>query len=120
MDANPETICTVIYCTAGDPPQEARATLGGGSPKRRRIWSPRSRVRSALTNPAVGLISPPRQRIESIVGTGKALLTPEHHGARAMAGLRKRILVRFLCLAACINLNHRLGRPSRAVVDYCA
>jgi len=30
------------------------------------------------------------------------------------------VLSRFLCLAACISLNHRLGRPSRALVDYCA
>jgi hypothetical protein len=35
-------------------------------------------------------------------------------------GLRERILQRFLCLAPCISLNHRLARPSRALVDYCA
>ena len=61
-----------------------------------------------------------RQRIESIFWTCKDLLTLERHGARTMAGLRERILSRFLCLAACISLNHRLGRPSRALVDYCA
>jgi hypothetical protein len=61
-----------------------------------------------------------RQRIESIFWTCKDLLTLERHGARTMAGLRERILARFLCLAACISLNHRLGRPSRALVDYCA
>ena len=36
-----------------------------------------------------------------------------------MAGLRERLLSRLLCLAACISLNQRLGRPSRALVDYC-
>jgi transposase len=61
-----------------------------------------------------------RQRIESIFWTAKDPLTLERHGARTMAGLRERVLVRFLCLAACISLNHRLGRPSRALVDYCA
>ena len=61
-----------------------------------------------------------RQRIESIFWTCKDLLTLERHGARTLAGLRERILARFLCLAACISLNHRLGRPSRALVDYCA
>jgi hypothetical protein len=61
-----------------------------------------------------------RQRIESIFWTCKDLLTLERHGARTLAGLRERILVRFLCLAACISLNHRLGRPSRSLVDYCA
>ena len=65
-------------------------------------------------------LAPIRQRIESIFWTCKDLLTLERHGARTMAGLRERILGRFLCLAACISLNHRLGRPSRALVDYCA
>jgi len=61
-----------------------------------------------------------RQRIESIFWTCKDLLTLERHGARTLAGLRERVLQRFCCLAACISLNHRLGRPSRALVDYCA
>jgi hypothetical protein len=65
-------------------------------------------------------LAPIRQRIESIFWTCKDLLTLERHGARTLAGLRERILTRFLCLAACISLNHRLGRPSRALVDYCA
>ena len=65
-------------------------------------------------------LAPIRQRIESIFWTCKDLLTLERHGARTLAGLRERILARFLCLAACISLNHRLGRPSRALVAYCA
>jgi transposase len=65
-------------------------------------------------------LAPIRQRIESIFWTCKDLLTLERHGARTMAGLRERVLARFLCLAVCIWLNHRLGRPSRALVDYCA
>jgi hypothetical protein len=65
-------------------------------------------------------LAPIRQRIESIFWTCKDLLTLERHGARTMAGLRERILQRFLCLAACVSLNHQLGRPSRALVDYVA
>src|SRR5665811_591623 len=65
-------------------------------------------------------LAPIRQRIESIFWTAKDLLTLERHGARTMAGLRERFLARFLCLTACISLNHRLGRSSRALVDYCA
>ena len=65
-------------------------------------------------------LAPIRQRIESIFWTCKDLLTLERHGARTLAGLCERILTRFLCLAACISLNHRLGRPSRSLVDYCA
>lgn len=65
-------------------------------------------------------LAPIRQRIESIFWTCKDLLTLERHGARTLAGLRERILQRFLCLAACITLNHQLGRPSRALVDYVA
>jgi hypothetical protein len=65
-------------------------------------------------------LAPIRQRIESIFWSLKDTLTLERHGARTLAGLRERVLQRFLCLAACISLNHRLGRPSRALVDYCA
>jgi len=71
--------------------------------------------------PGRGLhLAPIRQRIESIFWTCKDLLTLERHGARTLPGIRERILQRFLCLAACIVLNHQLGRPSRALVDYVA
>ncbi len=65
-------------------------------------------------------LAPIRQRIESIFWTCKDTLTLERHGARTLAGLRERILQRLLTLAAAITLNHQLGRPSRALVDYCA
>jgi len=65
-------------------------------------------------------LAPIRQRIESIIWSLKGTLGLERHGARTLAGLRERILSRPLCLAACIWLNHRLGRPSRALVSYCA
>jgi hypothetical protein len=45
-----------------------------------------------------------------------AIFAPD--GTRTLAGLRGRILARFCCLAAAITLNHQLGRPSRAVVNY--
>ena len=65
-------------------------------------------------------LAPIRQCIESIFWTCKDLLTLERHGARTLPGIRERILQRFLCLAAAIVLNHQLGRPSRALVDYAA
>src|SRR5579871_1894378 len=65
-------------------------------------------------------LAPIRQRIESIFWTLKDLLTLERHGGRTLQGIRERILQRFLCLTACIVLNHQLGRPSRALVDYVA
>jgi DDE family transposase len=71
--------------------------------------------------PANGLhLAPIRQRIESIFWTCKDILTLERHGARTLTNLRVRVAQRFLALAACIALNHRLGRPSRALVDYVA
>ena len=71
--------------------------------------------------PGRGLhLAPIRQRIESIFWTCKDLLTLERHGARTLAGLRERIAQRFLCLAACVWLNHQLGRPSRSLVAYVA
>ena len=64
-------------------------------------------------------LAPIRQRIESIFWSCKGTLTLERHGARTLAGLRERILQRLLTLAAAVSLNHQLGRPSRALVDYC-
>jgi hypothetical protein len=61
-----------------------------------------------------------RQRIESIFFTLKDLLGLERHGARTLHNLHARIALRLLALAACISLNHRLGRPSRAIADYTA
>ena len=65
-------------------------------------------------------LAPIRQRIESIFQTCKDLLTLERHGARTLHGLRTRICSRFLALAAAISLNHRLGRPARALVNFTA
>ena len=65
-------------------------------------------------------LAPIRQRVESIFWTMKDILTLERHGARTLPGLRERMLARFLTLAACVTLNHQLGRPSRALVDYIA
>jgi Transposase DDE domain len=71
--------------------------------------------------PGRGLhLAPIRQRIESIYWTAKDILTLERHGARTLKGLRARIASRFLALAAAISLNHQLGRPPRALVDYIA
>ncbi|MBA3263377.1 MAG: IS982 family transposase [Thermoleophilaceae bacterium] len=61
-----------------------------------------------------------RQRIESVFWTCKDLLTLERHGARTVDNLRVRIAQRLLALAACISLNHQLGRPSRSLVAYVA
>ncbi len=65
-------------------------------------------------------LAPIRQRIESIFQTCKDVLTLERHGARTLHGLRTSINTRFLALAAAIALNHRIGRPSRALLDYIA
>ena len=65
-------------------------------------------------------LAPIRQRIESIFWTCKDILTLERHGARTLHNLRARIAQRFLALAAAVSLNHQLGRPSRALVDYVA
>jgi DDE family transposase len=65
-------------------------------------------------------LAPIRQRIESVFWTCKDLLSLERHGARTPRNLFARIAVRLLALAACISLNHQLGRPSRAIADYTA
>jgi len=65
-------------------------------------------------------LAPIRQRIESVFYTCKDLLSLERHGARTPRNLFARIAVRLLALAACISLNHQLGRPSRAIANYTA
>jgi hypothetical protein len=65
-------------------------------------------------------LAPIRQRIESIFWTAKDILTLERHGARTLTNLRVRLCARFAALAAAVMLNHQLGRPSRALVDYTA
>lgn len=65
-------------------------------------------------------LAPIRQRVESIFWTCKDILCLERHGARTLENLRARIAQRLLTLAAAIALNHQLGRPSRALVNYCA
>jgi hypothetical protein len=64
------------------------------------------------------VISGLRQRVESIIQSTKGTLGLERHGARTLHNLRVRICVRLLALAACITLNHQLGRPSRNLVPY--
>ena len=65
-------------------------------------------------------LAPIRQRIESVFFTCKDLFTLERHGARTPRNLFARIALRLLALAACISLNHQLGRPSRAIANYTA
>ena len=73
------------------------------------------------TEPQTGPhLAPIRQRIESVFWTCKDLLSLERHGARSPRNLFARIAVRLLALAACISLNHQLGRPSRAIAAYTA
>ena len=58
------------------------------------------------------------QRIESIFWSCKGLLGLERHGARTLRNLRARIAQRLLALTACVYLNHWLGRPPGAIVDF--
>jgi hypothetical protein len=82
-----------------------------------RVVRPARRNESA--HPHVHL-APIRQRIESVFCTCKDLLSLERHGARTPRNLFARIATRLLALAACVRLNHELGRPSRAIADYTA
>jgi hypothetical protein len=172
MDADLDTLCTYVYCTADDllpePRRNARrrttdaeiitlavaqAIMGIPSDRRFLAKARKSLGRrrggeillgdkgyagkefaAAVEERAATVVrpkrkdepgegphlAPVRQRIESIFWTCKDILTLERHGARTLAGLKERILQRFLCLAACISLNYQLGRPSRSLVNYCS
>jgi hypothetical protein len=89
----------------------AVAELGG------RVVRPRRRDEPAGSRPHLGRI---RQRIESVFQTLKDILALERHGARTPEGLRTRIGVRLLALAASVWLNYQLGRPTRSLVAFVA
>ena len=60
-----------------------------------------------------------RQRVEAIIWTLKSQLGLEHHGGRAPAGLRARIVQRLLALNAAIWFNWQIGAPvQRSLIAY--
>jgi len=91
--------------------ERAVAELGG------HVVRPPRRNEPPGSRPHLGRI---RQRIESVFQTFKDLLSLERHGARTPEGLRARIGVRLLALAACVWLNHHLRRPTRSLVAFVA
>ena len=91
--------------------ERAVAALGG------QVVRPARKDEPAGSRPHLGRI---RQRIESVFQTFKDILCLERHGARTPEGLRTRVGVRILALAASVWLNHQLGRPSRSLVAYVA
>jgi Transposase DDE domain len=97
---------------AGRELADAADTLGITIIRPRRRDEPKTRQRLRL--------STIRQRIESVFWTLKDRLSLEQHGARTLHNLRARIGCRLLCLAACVNLNHQLGRPTRSLASYTA
>ena len=99
-----------------------RATPAASSRARcRRARGHRRAPERAATSPAQGPTWRPSASASSRSSGPARTCSPWSATGRApWPGLRERILQRFLCLAACISLNHQLGRPSRALVDYCA
>ncbi len=91
--------------------ERAVAQIGG------RVVRPRRKDEPEGGRPHLGRI---RQRIESVFQTFKDLLSLERHGARTPEGLRTRVGVRILALAASVWLNHQLGRPTRSLVAFVA
>jgi hypothetical protein len=91
--------------------EAAVAELGG------RVVRPGRKDEPPAARPHLGRI---RQRIESVFQTFKDILCLERHGARTPEGLRTRVGVRILALAASVWLNHQLGRPTRSLVAYVA
>ena len=102
-------VCDKGY--AGRDFEAAVAELGGC------LVRPQRKDEPASGRPRLGRI---RQRIESVFQTFKDILSLERHGARTPEGLRTRVGVRILALAACVWLNHQLGRPSRSLVAFVA
>jgi len=106
---------------AGRPSSAIRAMSGDFEAAVARIGAavvrPARKDEPAGSRPHLGRI---RQRIESVFQTLKDILCLERHGARTPEGLRIRVGVRILALAASVWLNHTLGRPTRSLVAFVA
>ncbi len=103
-----------VVCDKGYAGREFARAVGqiGG-----RVVRPRRLDEPAGSRPHLGRI---RQRIESVVQTFEDILALERHGARTPEGLRARVGVRLLALAASIWLNHHLGRPTPSLLAFAA
>lgn len=100
-----------VICDKGYAGQDFEADVAGMGAK---IIRP-ARKNEPARGPWLSMI---RQRVESIFQTCKDILTLERHGARTLENLRARIAQRLLALAACVYINHWLGRPSRSLVSF--
>jgi Transposase DDE domain len=101
-------------------PRTITTTAGSSTPALRPASEITAQQRRSNSEPHEPHLAPIRQRIESIFWTMKDILTLERHGARTLGNLRARLSARFVALAATVMLNHQLGRPTRALVDYTA
>ena len=111
LHANPIEGATII-CDKGFAGADFEAAVRG---LRALLLRPSRSDEPDRPNPPIGWI---RQRIESIVNSLKDQLLLEHHGGRTPAGLLTRVTARILALCACVNLNQRLGLPSRELTAY--
>ena len=110
LESNP--IAGTIVCDKGFAGADFEAAVGE---LRALLLRPSRSDEPNRPNPPTGWI---RQRIESIVNTLKDQLHLERHGGRTPAGLLARVTARILALCAAINLNQRLGLPSRELTAY--
>ncbi len=111
LEANPIEGATII-CDKGFAGADFEAAVRG---LRALLLRPSRADEPNRTSPPIGWI---RQRIESIVNSLKDQLLLERHGGCTPAGLLARVTARILALCAAINLNQRLGLPSRALATY--
>jgi hypothetical protein len=111
LEANPIAGTTII-CDKGFAGSDFEAAV---RELRAQLLRPSRSDEPDRPQPPIGWV---RQRIESIVNSLKDQLALERHGGRTPQGLLTRITARILSLCAAINLNQRLGRPSRELTAY--
>ena len=120
MDADLNLRLISVYCTADDLLPERPANA-------RRTLSDAEIVTLCVAQVLIGIPSdrrflraahPPAHRVGLLHLQGPALpRTPRSpHAAQPVRTNRDRLLA----LAACISLNHELGRPSRAIANFTA
>lgn len=98
-----------------------RATPGASSPPRSPLWAPRSCDLLGVRSQTTASISRPSASASNRSSARAKTCSRSNATVRATPrNLFARIATRLLALAACICLNHELGRPSRAIADYTA
>ena len=113
---SPVVLSGIAWAASSAPWPAAHPPIRPGRPVRRQRLRPALACVNGTSAPVMYCIGHAHLDVAWLWTLGET----DRKAARTLANLHARIALRLLALAACITLNHRLGRPSRAIADYTA